>query len=54
VSPSGCSGVDDHGVELIVMRTGVDAVSFQLEPGGYLYLCAVFGEVVVESLESED
>lgn len=54
MSSSGCSGVDDHGIELVMVWAWIDAMSFQLEPRGYLYLCVVFGEVVVESLKSED
>jgi hypothetical protein len=45
--------VHDHRVELVVVRAGVKAVAVKLQRGRYLHLCAVFGEVVVKSLERE-
>jgi hypothetical protein len=45
--------VDDHGVELVAVRAGVEAVPLELESGGHFDLGVVLGEIVVESLESE-
>lgn len=46
--------MDDHGVELVVMRTWINAVTFQLESRDYFYLCVVFGEIIVKSFEGKD